>query len=760
MGLEAFWSLLAAYPGDGIQLAGTYAEEPVAARYGEPAAPLPPALSGMLAVRGVRLYSHQAEVLELSRDGSDVVLCTPTASGKTLAFCLPVFEALIRDPEATALFLYPMKALAYDQLAAVRGFERDAGLELGVAVYDGDTPDSKRREIRERSRVVLSNPHAMHRYLRYHRLWERFFRGLRYLVLDEAHWYRGVFGAHVAYVLRRLLRVAERYGSHPQVLAASATMADPAEHVGKLCGREFRVVSRSGAPRGRRFYLFWDAPAWEGRSPYRQAADMLSMCVKAGMQAICLSGSRKMAELIAAWAGGEGAGIVPYRAGYLARERREIERGLKEGRIRGVSATNALELGVDIGGIDAVIMAGFPGTVASFRQQAGRAGRSGRDAVVVLVGLDDPLNRYWVRNFGKLFGVPVEQAVVALDNPHVVSRHVLCASDEVPVDGERDRRWFGPLLEPCLDLLSRKGEVRHGSSGWRCARAVPPSQEVALDAFGDGPVAVVCGSKKLEEVELRRALLELHPGAVYLHLGRAYRVAGRDLEAGKVYVEETPGEYHTSALREKLVEVAEAARVRALGPGRAAAGLGKLVVRERVTGYVVKKFESVISKEQLPGQPEVVFETVGMWLRLPPAWRDLCGPGDWAGGLHAVEHLLIGAAPVLAMCDRWDVGGFSAVDHPELGPVVFVYDGFPGGSGVSERLFAGLPDLAAAALEMVRSCRCRGGCPSCVMSPKCGSGNEPLDKGVARRVLEAVVRLAGAESDMGGGRGACWRSYS
>lgn len=743
--LDAFRSLLAAYPGGGVQLAGVHEEGPLPAQYGAPDPPLPDRLAAMLARRGIRLYSDQAEVLELARAGYDVVLCTPTASGKTLAFCLPVFEALIRDPGATALFLYPMKALAYDQLAAVRGFERDAGLELGVAVYDGDTPDSKRREIRERSRVVLSNPHAMHRYLRYHRLWERFFRGLRYLVLDEAHWYRGVFGSHVAYLLRRLLRVAEHYGSRPQVLAASATMADPAGHLRRLCGREFRVVSRSGAPRGRRFYLFWDAPAWNGRSPYRQAADMLSMCVKAGMQAICFSGSRKMAELIATWAGGEGAGIVPYRAGYLARERREIERGLKEGRIRGVSATNALELGVDIGGIDAVIMAGFPGTVASFRQQAGRAGRSSRDAVVVLVGLDDPLNRYWVRNFGKLFGVPVEQAVVALDNPHVVSRHVLCASDEVPVDGERDRRWFGPLLEPCLDALTRKGDLRQAGSGWRCARAVPPSQEVALDAFEDGSVAVVCGSKKLEEVELRRALLELHPGAVYLHLGRAYRVSGRDLEAGKVYVEEASGEYHTSALREKLVEVTETVRMCPFGAGRVVAGLGKLLVREWVVGYVVKKFDSVVSKEELVGEPEVVFETMGMWVRFPPAWRDLCGPGDWAGGLHAVEHLLIGAAPVLAMCDRWDVGGFSAVDHLELGPVVFVYDGFPGGLGVSERLFAGLPDLAAAALEMVRSCRCRDGCPSCVMSPKCGSGNEPLDKGVARRVLEALVRLAGVE---------------
>ncbi|MBC7105387.1 MAG: DEAD/DEAH box helicase, partial [Firmicutes bacterium] len=256
--------MFADYPGGGVQVAGVHEEEPLPARYGTPDPPLPGSLEGMLARRGIRLYCHQAEVLNLARAGRDAVLCTPTASGKTLSFCLPVFEALLRDPEATALFLYPMKALAYDQLAAVRGFESGAGLDLGVEVYDGDTPDSKRRKIRERSRVVLSNPHAMHRYLRYHRLWERFYRGLKFVVLDEAHWYRGVFGSHVAYVLRRLFRVAEHYGSRPQVLAASATMADPAEHLGKLCGRQFRVVSQSGAPRGRKTYLFWNAPAWEG----------------------------------------------------------------------------------------------------------------------------------------------------------------------------------------------------------------------------------------------------------------------------------------------------------------------------------------------------------------------------------------------------------------------------------------------------------------------------------------------------------------
>jgi len=710
------------------------------AQYGTPNPPLPDRLAGMLARRGIRLYSHQAEVLELARTGCDVVLCTPTASGKTLSFCLPVFEALLRDPEATALFLYPMKALAYDQLAAVRGFEGDAGLELGVEVYDGDTPDSRRREIRERSRVVLSNPHAMHRYLRYHRLWERFFRGLRYVVVDEAHWYRGVFGSHVAYLLRRLLRVAEYYGSRPQVLAASATMADPAEHAAALVGKGFAVVDNDGAARAARTYVLWDAAADPSRAPHTQVVDLISWCVGNGLAPLCFAQSRRLAELISAWASARVPGVAAYRAGYLPEARREIERKLKAGELSCVVSTNALELGVDIGGIDAVIMAGFPGTVASFRQQAGRAGRSGRDAVVVLVGLDDPLNRYWIRNFRKLFGSPVEQAVVALDNPRVASGHVLCASDELPVGEERDRRWFGPLLGPCLEGLARNGDVRRAGGGWVCARKVPPSQEIALDAFGDGRVAVVCGKRKLEEVELARALLELHPGAVYLHLGRAYRVAGRDLDAGKVYVEEASGEYHTSALREKQVQVAGVSAERPW-PGGVAAGFGRLAVRERVTGYVVKKFDSVVSKTELVGEPEVVFDTAGLWLRLPPRWAEFHPPGEWAGGMHALEHLLIAAAPVLAMCDRWDVGGLSVPGHPELGPVVFLYDGFPGGSGVSERLYGALPELVEAALEMVRSCRCPAGCPSCVMSPKCGSGNEPLSKRVSKQVLEALVKV-------------------
>ncbi|RDV84481.1 DEAD/DEAH box helicase [Ammonifex thiophilus] len=735
-------ALLRRVPGEGRQLVSEWEEPAKTPVYGEIDPPLPLVLASWLKRRGIKPYLHQAEVLRRVRGGENVVLVTPTSSGKTLAFCLPVFEHLYEDPQATALFLYPLKALAYDQLKFLRELERETRGKIFPAVYDGDTPGEKRREIRAKSRLILSNPHAMHRYLRYHRQWARFWSNLRFVVVDEAHWYRGIFGAHVAYFFRRLRRVLSYYGADPQFILSSATMADPAEHAARLTGKEFQVVEEDGAARGRRRYLLFNAALFPDLSPFLQAARLVQTFVEEGWQVLCFTGSRKMAELIAIWAGGEEKGISPYRAGYLPEVRRSIENRLKEGKLRGVVTTNAMELGVDLGGLDAVIIAGYPGTVASFRQQAGRAGRGRRESVVVLVATEEPLNQYFARHPHRLFSAPLEQAVIPLDNPYVLSQHLRCAADELPLC-PADVAFFGPKLSSCLQDLEKAGlACRMGHRGYVSTEEVPPSLKVSLDAFEEGGVWLLHEGEKLEEVEYRRACLELYPGAIYLHQGQAYEVVKQDLEGRRIYLREAPPNVYTESRR--LVEVSvdrlqEERKVEELSLCR-----GEVTVVEKVVEYVLKR---VGSKEEgrsypLPQAPAVRFSTSGLWLGIAPELLRRAGPGDPAGALHAIEHLLIAAAPCLTMADRWDLGGLSTLYHRQLGgPGIFLYDAFPGGSGITERLFFAFPQLLEVARELVSSCQCEDGCPSCVMSPKCGSGNRPLDKGMALRCLRLLHLL-------------------
>ncbi|MBC7106169.1 MAG: DEAD/DEAH box helicase, partial [Firmicutes bacterium] len=640
--------------------------------YASPDPPLPPPLAGYLERRGIRLYRHQVEVLAHLRRGRDVVLTTPTASGKTLAFSLPVLEHLHRHPAATALYLYPMKALAYDQLASLRELAEETGIPAGPAVYDGDTPRAERPRIRRSSRLVLTNPHALHRYLQWHHLWARFFAGLAFVVLDEAHWYRGVFGSHVACVVRRLLRVLEHYGSRPRLVVSSATMADPAEHARRLTGRDCTPVDADGSARGRRFFLFWNTALYPEVSPHRQAAELLSFFVRAGLQTLCFAPSRRTAEFYARWAAAAAGGteVAAYRAGYLPEERRSIERRLKEGGLRGVAATNALELGVDIGGLDAVIVAGYPGTVASFRQQAGRAGRAGQDALVAFVAFDDPLNQYFARHPDRLLGRVTEQAVVNTENDYVLRQHVLCAAAELPL-GEEDAAWFGPRLPETARELAAAGSLAPlalpgGRTRWAYRGPEAPALAVSLDAFGEGLVRLVHRGRVVEHLDRRRACLEAHPGAVYLHQGEAYVVWSLDLEGGRAELEHLPdADYYTTALTRTELRVDRVLASRAGLPYGLA--LGRVAVKEVVTGYAVKKYDRVAGVHELV-LPPLEFDTTAVWVHLPETPDSAaCRQGDWEGGLHAAEHALIAAAPLLAMCDRWDVGGLSTPWHPATG---------------------------------------------------------------------------------------------
>lgn len=709
-------------------------------QYGELEQPLPPALQGYLKRNKIRLYTHQTDVVRLVRAGSNVALVTATASGKTLAFTLPVFEELLAEPEGTALFLYPMKALSYDQLKDMEELEKETGINLNSAVYDGDTPKAKRKSIRENSRLILSNPHALHWYLAWHRLWSRFFSNLRYVVIDEGHWYRGIYGTNVAFLLRRLLRILEYYKSDPRFIISSATMADPLEHARSLTGREFELVSRDGSSQGRKSYLFWDTSVNPARSHHLQTAELTAACVQHGLQTLCFSVSRKMAELTAAWANKQagGARILPYRAGYLPEERRELEKQFKERRIAGIISTNALELGVNIGGLDAVVMGGYPGTIASFHQRSGRAGRAGQQSLVMQMLYDNPLDTYILANPNYLFEEPSEQAVISLGNRQIMKNHVICAAEELPLLKE-DSKWFGGAYEGVVSELIKEGTIRikAGRTGKRPSTSLKQYVyngtgsffEVNLSDIDGEIYKLTCGGQVLEELSRRQAYSEAHPGAIFLHRSDAYQVANFDDQEKTIELKPYPRDLYTTPLRETRANVDKIIETRKLRD--CSLHFGKVSVTEEIYAYMLYSFSRKIGKTLLQNPLVLHYQTEGVWVTFPKKLRSF----NLEGSLHAAEHLLIGVAPLLAMCDRWDLGGVSAPASREL----FLYDGFPGGIGICQRLFHNYEILVAKGLEVIGSCLCETGCPKCIMSPKCGSNNEPLDKKGAHALLKGLL---------------------
>ena len=724
------------------------------AEYAELKPPLPEPLERYLQAKGIRLYSHQVEAIEKIRSGENVVITTPTASGKTLAFNLPIFERLYRDKRATALYLYPLKALTNDQLRTIRELERETGLDLKSAVYDGDTPQHLRPRIRERSRVVLTNPYALHEYLPWHYKWQRFFQNLKFVVIDEGHRYRGVFGSNVAMLIRRLRRILNYYGSEPQFILSSATIANPEEFAEKLIGKEFKVISEDGSAHGPKYFIFWNPLKYPARSAHRQTSDLLAFHVESGLQTLCFTISRALAELVARWAkeAAPEREIASYRAGYLPEERREIERGLKEREIDGVAATNALELGMDIGRLDAVIISGYPGTVISVWQQAGRAGRGTDPALVTLVGFENPLDQYFLNHPEELFSRPHEHAIIDLENEHILMGHLLCAAAELPLK-QTELDLFGAEeghLEPLEGKFLQKTSV-----GWIYRGTVRPVDLVNLESISERRVQILCDGELLETMDYNRALEEAHPGAVLLHQGETYLVKELELERDVAHVAKEELDYYTEALKVSEVSLIRGERSRKAGGQRGpelelGLGLGELRVTERVIGYRIRRYERTREVRELQ-LPAVEFETVGLWFALPPPLREeieRAGRG-WPGGLHGAEHALIAMAPFYAMCDRWDIGGVSTPFDPALeGPGIFIYDGFPGGIGIAEKLYELLPRWVEATYKLVKDCPCVEGCPSCIYSPKCGNQNQPLDKEAAVMILEAIREALTAEAEV------------
>lgn len=697
------------------------------------------------------LWSHQAELAEHARAGRHTVCATGTASGKSLGFLLPVLTALAEGSAAptgrgaTALYLAPTKALAADQLARL---QQRAVPGVRSAVYDGDTPPEERRWIRDHAHYVLSNPDLLHHsLLPGHQQWAPFLRALRYVVVDECHVYRGIFGAHVSAVLRRLLRVAARYGARPTVLFASATVASPEVLAATLIGQPVTAVTRDGSPREATTFALWEPPLVEGaarRSAVSEAASLLADLVLGEVQTVAFARSRVGVEAVAAATRrdleevhpGLAGRVAAYRGGYLPEERRDLEQALRSRELLGLAATSALELGVDIEGLDAVLIAGWPGTRASLWQQAGRAGRSGTESLAVLVAGDDPLDSYLVHHPEAIFEAPVEASVFDPANPHVLSGHLAAAAAELPLT-EADVQWFGPSVPALAEALVAGGVLRRRPAGWFWARTDRPSDHVELRGIGRTVRIVETRTGRvLGTVDEARAPATVHTGAVYLHQGQPYVVTDLDLtEATAQVVAGDPG-WSTQARSVSQFRILSTDAEQAWGAARL--HFGEVEVTSQVTSFLRRLPSGEVIGEHPLDLPERSLRTRSVWWTLPAAELTRAGveADETPGALHAAEHAAIGLLPLLATCDRWDIGGVSTALHQDTGaPTVLVYDGHPGGAGFAEQGFRRAVEWLRATVETVQSCDCRAGCPSCVQSPKCGNGNEPLSKAGAVRTL-------------------------
>lgn len=732
-------------------------------RYASLARPLAPPLAKALKANGIeRFYTHQAQAIDAARAGADIVAATGTASGKTLCYNVPVLEAVLQDPHARALYLFPTKALAQDQIRALGQLVAQLdGKRVLFGTYDGDTKHATRSKLRKSGGIILTNPDMLSvGILPNHGLWAGFLSNLRYVVIDEAHIYRGVFGSQVACVLRRLRRLCGFYGANPQFIFCSATIANPGEHVARLSGRPAQVVDQDGAPRGAKEFVLWDPPIVDParatrRSANSEASYLFSALVRAGMRNITFARARKIAELILYYSRENLKRTAPelvnqirsYRAGYLAEERREIESDLFSGRLRGVAATNALELGIDIGHLDATVMVGYPGTIASLWQQAGRAGRGTRDTLSILIGLDDPLNQFFMRHPEVLFAKPVEHALIYPDNPYILEKHLPCAAFELPLTNE-DEELFGPGFVEAMIRLERGGVLDYRRERWFFRGLGYPAEKVSLRTASEQTIVLVDernSYRTMEEIDASSAIMRVHEGAIYLHQGEAYLVTRLDLATGVAYLRAADVDYYTEPREVSETRIIRSQRHRTVGA--AAAYWGDVRVTEQMVGFRRKRqfTEEVLSVEGLSYPPRD-FDTKAVWWDIPPhVVRRITGAGcDLPGALHAAEHACIGLLPLFAMCDRWDIGGLSTAAHIDTGqPQIFIYDGFPGGIGIAEKGFSLLEALWRATLETIEECPCESGCPSCVQSPKCGNNNQPLDKRGAEVLLRELLNGRG-----------------
>ena len=716
----------------------------------------------------IKLYNHQADTYEAIKDGEHVIITTPTASGKTLAFNLPIMETMIEDKDATALYIYPAKALSNDQLHVLESIESDLDIRTVPRTYDGDTPREDKRGIREKSRIVLTNPYQLHLILSWHHQWSRFYRNLRYIVIDEAHYYKGVFGSNVAFLIKRLKRIANFYGAYPQFILSSATLANPLELAKRLTGEEFKLVDDDTSPSGEKDFILYNpfknyrikrVNVQNAPSVHMETENIFMYMMLKEIQTLCFTVSRKTTELIAMWAKKDmtqakrklAHRIAAYRAGYRPEERREIESGLKSGKYLGVTCTNALELGIDIGSLDAVIISGYPGTMISTWQQAGRAGRSSQKSLAILIAFENQLDQYFMNNPKFFFDKPHENAVIDLTNPILKEAHLLCAAKELPLKYDEIERYFGVDDDFLEDLVSNKDLHINSRGDYMYPYDDNPALDHSLDQISGQEFKVMNNGRLLETMERAQVYREAHEGAILINKGDTYVVGSVSLSRGFVNVTQKDVDYHTMVLNQTEISIRK--KLSKTKYGKLTIHFGELTVSENYFKYKKMQFSKAIGTYPLD-LPPLKFNTKGLWFTIPKYVKDKLDdmfPNEeevFAGGLHGAEHALIGLFPLHTMCDRFDIGGLSTNYHEDTQEAtIFIYDGYEGGIGITEKAVEVFVDLLKSTLDLLNNCDCQSGCPACIYSPKCGNDNKPLHKNATKYILKYMCRLISNEDE-------------
>ena len=709
--------------------------------------PWPEALQKLIQTVGLeKFYRHQTEAINYIRSGRHVIVATPTASGKTFVYNLPVLEKIYANVHSNALYIFPLKALAQDQLKTFQQMTESCKTpKPTAAIYDGDTSAWHRRRIREAPpNVIFTNPEMLHlSLLAHHEKWSTFLSNLEFIVVDEVHTYRGILGSHVSQIFRRLRRICEHYGSCPTYIFSSATVSRPGQLAERLTGLPVATVDRSGAPRAKRHLVFIDPLA----SPAQAAIVLLKAALERELRTIVYTQSRKLAELIAIWAGSQSgkfaSKISAYRAGLLAAERRQIESRLASGDLLAVISTSALELGIDIGDLDLCLLVGYPGSVISTWQRGGRVGRSGQDSAMVLIAAEDALDQFFLRNPAEFLRRKPETAVVNPFNPEINAQHIECAANELPL---HQQEFFlrEETVQKVVAELEANGTLLRSADGKRMfSRRKAPHRDISLRGAGKRLAIIDSGSGEPRgEIDAFRACRETHPGAVYLHKGDTYIVDRLELSAARVHVSRARVNYYTRVRAEKSTEILEVSKSRSVNDVKTF--FGKIRVTDHVTEYEVWDINTRTLRDRQPlDLPPQIFETESLWFQMPASIQSNVESNhlDYMGGLHAAEHAAIGVFPLLVMADRNDIGGLSTLYHHQVGgAAIFIYDGIPGGAGMSRQAFEQAEQLFEYALITVRQCGCESGCPSCIQSPKCGSGNRPMDKIAALSILEQLLK--------------------
>ena len=719
--------------------------------------------------KDVKLYKHQADTYEAIKEDENVIITTPTASGKTLAFNLPIMETMIDDDEATALYIYPAKALSNDQLHVLENLEEALDIKINPRTYDGDTPRDQKRRIREKSRIVLTNPYQLHLILSWHHQWSRFYKNLRYIVIDEAHYYKGVFGSNVAFLIKRLKRIANFYGSYPQFILSSATLANPLELANRLTAEDFILIDEDTSPSGEKDFILYNpfknyvrnkAYTQNAPSVHMETENIFMYLMLKEIQTLCFTISRKTTELIAMWAkkdmtqvkGKLAHRIAAYRAGYQAQERREIEEGLKSGKYLGVTCTNALELGINIGSLDAVIISGYPGTMISTWQQSGRAGRSNQKSIAILIAFENQLDQYFMNNPKFFFDKPHENAIIDLSNPILQEAHLLCAAKELPLKFGECEKYFGIDEEILDELVSKKYLHENHRGDYMYPYDDNPAMDHSLDQISSEEFKVMNNGRLLETMERSQVYREAHEGAILINKGDTYVVNSINLARGFVNVSKQNVDYHTMVLNKTEINIKK--KLSKTRYGRLTINFGELTVSEDYFKYKKMHFSKPIGTYPLD-LPPLKFNTKGLWFTIPKRVKDTLEdmfPNEeevFPGGLHGAEHALIGLFPLHTMCDRFDIGGLSTNYHEDTQEAtIFIYDGYEGGIGICEKAVDVFVDLLNSTIDLLNNCTCKKGCPACIYSPKCGNDNKPLHKNATKYILEYMRQLISKDDDI------------